>query len=67
MKEVKIVRFNPSWKDQDKKSQANINTYATEEKLAVLINDGWEIVSSGGGSYAHPMFLPAFVILVRER
>ena len=54
MKEVKIVwvhRYDGEWVDV---------TSEYESDLAELLNEGWQIVTSGGGN-------GGFVILVRER
>lgn len=65
MKEVKIVRFNPDWSDDMENDQAAPNTRYAEKRLTELVNEGWNIVSSSGASFAHDFF-PAFIVLVRD-
>ena len=62
MKEVKIVRFTLS-RDDDKR---DVGTPATEKKLTEFVNDGWNIITSGGVEAGGKWDI-AFVILVRER
>ena len=62
MKEVKIVRFDPSW-SEDRREKAP-NTRWAKETLTNLENEGFEVRAAAGMSNAG---WPAFVILVRDR
>lgn len=58
MKEVKIVKIDGAANDMSKH----------EEVLTELVNDGWEIVASGGGNAIGHHVSPTFiVVLVRSR
>lgn len=59
MKEVKIVRFNPSLQADTVRHPARHNTAEVEGILGALLNEGWRIVAAGGDNNA-------FVVLERE-
>ncbi|MGB3712793.1 MAG: hypothetical protein WA996_00015 [Candidatus Promineifilaceae bacterium] len=59
MKEVKIVRFNPSLQADTVKHPVRKNTAEAVETLTNLVNAGWQIKTAGGDNNA-------FVVLVRE-
>ena len=60
MKEVKIVRFNPSLQADTVQHPVRQNTAEVEQTLTALVNEGWRIITAGGDSNA-------FVVLERER
>ncbi len=60
MKEVRIVRFNPSLQADTVRHPVRQNTTEVEGTLTKLVNEGWQIVAAGGDSNA-------FVILEREK
>jgi hypothetical protein len=59
MKEVKIVRFNPSLQADTVKHPVRHNTAEAEVILTDLMNIGWHIVAAGGDNNA-------FVVLERD-
>jgi hypothetical protein len=59
MKEVKIVRFNPSLQADTVQHPIRQNTADMEATLTKMVNDGWTIVTAGGDANA-------FVILEKK-
>ena len=60
MKEVKIVRFNPSLQADTVKHPVRHNTAEVEVILSEMINGGWQIAAAGGDNNA-------FVVMERVR
>ena len=60
MKDVMIVRFNPSIQADTVRHPVRQNTAEVEATLTKHVNDGWRIVTAGGDANA-------FIILEREQ
>jgi hypothetical protein len=52
MKEVKIVRFNPSLQADTVRHPVRHNTAEAEVILSELVNGGWHIIAAGGDNNA---------------
>ena len=59
MKEVMIVRFNPSLQADTVCHPVRQNTVEVEAALTDLVNQGWKIAAGGGDS-------DAYIILEKE-
>ena len=74
MKEVKIIRFSlDPQADSQKRGAGNVFGSApysglvyTEEELAELVNEGWQMVTAGGSAAGAATPL-GFVVLMREQ